>query len=220
MKTHCKSAPLPVGAPTVFMTSLSTSFLASGLISSSFPPPLTFPTVIMHTIQCLSLWREKITLIWSWLEWAEQDFRLGVMAQGEELCKPTPVLESCKGASTPRSTWAKHLCIAGCFGGGSGLHWGCYFQIWVHHLDVGAWAGGSSRLSLYFNTQNRHTPPRQAGSPVPPCQPTVLSSTCFSLTLFSLKENGDNYKGEVVLNSSLFCTMVLILASFSWKYLS
>lgn len=49
MKTHCKTAPLPVGAPTLFMTSLSTSFLASGLISFRFPPPLTFLTVSMHT---------------------------------------------------------------------------------------------------------------------------------------------------------------------------
>lgn len=146
------------------------------------------------------------------------------MAQGEDLWNPSPVLESCKGASTPHSTWTKYLCIAGCFSGGSELHWGCYFQIWVHHLDVGAWAGASSRLSLYFNTQNRHIPTCQAGSPVPPSHPTVtstvLSSTCFSLTLFSLKENYENYKGEIVLNSLAFCTMVLILPSFSWKYLS
>lgn len=114
--------------------------------------------------------KRKIILMLSWLEQAQQDFRLGVMAQGEELCKPTPVLESCKGASAHHSTWARYLCTAGCFSGATGLLWGCYFQIWVHHLDVGAWAGASSRLSLlYFNTQNRHIPTCQAGSP--PCHP-------------------------------------------------
>ena len=134
--------------------------------------------------------------------------------------EPAPALESHEGASAQHSTWAEqYCCIAGYFSQGSGLHWRCYFHIWVHHLDVLAWAGASSRLSLlYFNTQNRYGPTCQAGSPFPPCHPTVLSSTCFSLTLFVLKVSDENYTDEIVQISSVFCTMVLILPSFSWKY--
>lgn len=182
MQSHRKTCPLPVGASIVFMTSLSTSFLASGLTSSSFPPSLPLPTVCMHTIQCISLWREKLNS--SGLNLSRISKFLGwVMAEGEELQKPTPVLESHKGVSVHHSTWAKkYCCIAGSFSGGLGLHWGCYSQIWVHHLDVGAWAGASSRLSLlYFNTQNRHIPTCQAGSPVTPLSfPAPVSAwLCF-----------------------------------------
>lgn len=129
--------------------------------------------------------------------------------------EPGPVLESCKGASAQHSTWAKkYCCIAGCSSGDSGLHW-CYFHIWVHHLEVLAWAGASSRLSLpYFNTENRCVPTCQAGTAL---SPTVLSSTCFSLTQFSLKVSDENYTDEIAQNSSVFRTMVLILPSFFWK---